>query len=615
MFSDFLFLRPAWLLILVPALFLIWLLARANFNSKSNWESQIDSALLPYLLQNPNASRHGFKWLLTLFISCLFATIALAGPVWKTQKLPVHKKSDALVIVADMSLSMYSQDVLPTRLERIRFKLIDLLEKRKEGTTALIVYAGDSHLVSPLTDDSNTLINFIPALKPEIMPIFGSQVGPALQMAIDLLDQSAVDSGHIFLITDGIDQPSEFIQTVKNSNYILTVLGIGTSKGAPIYMPNNNSFGYLRGANGELIIPTLDHDNIKSLVEAAGGSYHSFDSSSKDIDFLLETNSAYIDANKEAGKEFSIRIDQGYLLLFLCIPGLLFLFRKGLLYIVVLTLTMQFMPLPVYADWWADLWHNDDQQGYDLIQKNMPNKAAQKFNNPDWQASAYYLHEDYAAAAQIWGQDKSANGRFNLGNALAFKGQLIEAINAYAEALSLNPEHKDAAFNRKLLEKLLKTSNENKTSNGTNNKTDGPKQQEQSSQPQQEDRQTSSRQDSQQAPQDTKIDQNTAEQQFDEATNSFDQKQPEQQNSKANAIKAEQQQDESTPTAADAGQQDKDEELSQQDELDRQNKQSLQQWLRRVPDNPGELLKRKFKYESQQKKLNGKQLPREEKIW
>src|SRR5690606_35107252 len=133
------------------------------------------------------------RWLLPLIISgWLIACIAAAGPSWQKIQQPVSKQQDALVIVLDLSLSMYAEDEQPSRLVRARRKINDILQQRKEGLTALITYSGDAHVVVPLTDDGNTIINLLPALEPAIMPSFGSNIRAALQLAQQQLDNAAI---------------------------------------------------------------------------------------------------------------------------------------------------------------------------------------------------------------------------------------------------------------------------------------------------------------------------------------------------------------------------------------------------------------------------------------
>ncbi len=171
---NFHFLRPEWFYALIPAAILFALLRYRN-SHHSNWETAIEPHLLEHILDNPDSqvSRSPFT------SSCCYLAdrqpIALAGPVWRKTPQPVHEREDALVVIFDLTQSMLATDVKPNRLVRAKRKLIDLLEMRDEGVTALVVFAGDAHTVSPLTDDTNTIAAMIPALDPHRAPAPGSR--------------------------------------------------------------------------------------------------------------------------------------------------------------------------------------------------------------------------------------------------------------------------------------------------------------------------------------------------------------------------------------------------------------------------------------------------------
>ena len=139
-----------------------------------------------------------------MLVAWILATIAIAGPVWRQTPQPVHEREDALVVIFDLTKSMLATDVKPDRLVRAKRKLIDLLELREEGVTALIVFSGDAHVVSPLTDDTKTIAAMIPALSPDLVPAPGSALAPALVKAVDLFRDGGTASGRILIITDEI---------------------------------------------------------------------------------------------------------------------------------------------------------------------------------------------------------------------------------------------------------------------------------------------------------------------------------------------------------------------------------------------------------------------------
>ncbi|MDH5298405.1 MAG: VWA domain-containing protein, partial [Desulfobulbaceae bacterium] len=184
--TNFHFLRPLWLLAVLPGAGLFYALWRRH-GQGGQWQKVIDAALLPFLMGRDLADNRSHRPLTALLAAWLLASVSLAGPTWEKLPQPVHKKQDALVLIQDLSLSLYAQDLAPDRLTRARHKLMDILAARTEGTTALIVYAGDAHVVCPLTDDTRTIAAMLPALSPELMPRYGSNIEEAVELALQLL--------------------------------------------------------------------------------------------------------------------------------------------------------------------------------------------------------------------------------------------------------------------------------------------------------------------------------------------------------------------------------------------------------------------------------------------
>ena len=190
MIEEFHFIRPEWLLAVVPILGLAWFWFRRT-RSGSAWQSAISKELLPVLL-DVEETRSG-QWLRGLILGSLtVATVGLAGPTWEKLPQNVEQKSDALVVLLDLSLSMWAEDVKPSRIVRARQKVTDILRARKEGMTALVAYAGDAHAVVPLTDDVATIENLLGALDPGMMPVLGSNPGHGLEIAKELLSNACL---------------------------------------------------------------------------------------------------------------------------------------------------------------------------------------------------------------------------------------------------------------------------------------------------------------------------------------------------------------------------------------------------------------------------------------
>ena len=572
--ANFHFLRPEWFYALFPAL-LLYLLLGYRRSHHSNWEQAIDPHLLPHLLDNPD-QKVSRSPLALLLLAWMLATLALAGPVWRKTPQPVQEREDALVILFDLTRSMLATDVKPDRLVRAKRKLIDLLELRDEGVTALVVFAGDAHTVSPLTDDTRTIAAMIPALSPDIVPAPGSQLTPALEGAIQLFRNGGMASGRILIITDEI---RDLVAAQKaagryRNTYPVSVMSVGTREGAPIpLVPRRPDLGFLKDAGGNLVIPKLNTQALQDFAELAGGRYSPMTLTEEDLDYLLADQPLPEDAAfRELEQEFDVWFEEGPWLLLLLLPLASLAFRRGWLWSLALLVA-----LPVHqtrASLWDDLWQTRDQQGMRALESGDARLAADLFENRAWKATAHYRGENFDDAARQFGDIDTSSGKYNLGNAFARQGLFNEAIEAYQQALALDPDNEDAEFNRALIEKLLQEQQQQQQQN--QNPEDSEQQQDQEqNQQEQESRDQQDRQEQNQASQ--------------------EQQQPEQQEQQQQEQQAQQPEPQQSEQAS-----------AQESRLDEEEQQALQQWLRRVPDDPGGLLRNKFRQQYEARLKEGK---------
>ena len=569
--QEFHFLRPWWLLGALPAVALAALWARRHL-AASHWQDAVEPRLLNALLERAQHGSH--RWAVwATALALLVGAAALAGPTWQRLPQPVERKEDGLVILLDLSLSMYAQDLSPSRLARAGHKIADVLRQRDEGFTALVAYAGDGHIVAPLTDDVRTIENLLTALSPAMMPVFGSNPASALDLALELFANARMGQGRMLMVTDGIDRVSE-VAARCSRRFPLSILGVGTAAAAPIPLDFANQPGqHLRDSQGHLVQAPLDGDRLATVADLCHGRYRSIGVGDGDISHLLATPLPGEDASQEVDREFDVWADFGYWGAVLLLPVLLLGFRRGVLACVLVCL----LPFPASANLWDDLWQRRDQQGWQALRNESPEEAAQLFEDRGWRNAARYRSQDYQGAARGWRQARNPTDHYNLGNALAQLGDYQGAIAAYDQALSNAPDHEDAAFNKALMEQLLEQQAGEEAQSGSQ-----PTPGENDDQPAQQDDQGGDGQQQGEAdPAEADSNQGTGQQ---EQTDQGDQ-----------------------PASADTAQAE-----GGRDE----QQEALEQWLRRVPDDPGGLLRRKFQYETNQRLRQGDYRNREqEKIW
>ncbi|WP_027148509.1 vWA domain-containing protein [Methylobacter tundripaludum] len=581
--AEFHFIRPYWLLAVLPYLAILVLMLR-NKLSQGNWSAVCDAALLPYLLQEKAVNQS--RWPITAgAIAALLAIIALAGPTWERLPSPVFRNDSALVIALDLSRSMDAADIKPSRLIMARYKIADILKQRKDGQTALLVYAGDAFTVTPLTDDTETIESQLSALNTDIMPSQGSNTASALEKAVELFKQAGLQKGRILLVTDGVDMDKTLAAVKTLDKYQLSILGVGTDDGAPIALPEG---GFLKDERGNIVVPKLNSSDLEKLAQAGNGVYQTITANDADIQTVLASMDRSV---QQQGKQNDNLLldqwaDKGPWLLLLALPLAALTFRKGLLCFALLLI----LPLPKnsYALGWQDLWQTQDQQAQQAYKKQDYAKAAEQFGNPDWKAAAQYKAGEYDKALESLKSSKSASGAYNQGNALAKVGQLEEAIKAYEKALAMNPNDADAKHNKEVVEKELekqkqeqKKQDQQKKDDKQQPKGDSEKNKE-GEQSEKSDEQKQSEQKPEQKPEQKQSDQQQSE---------------EKQQDKAGEKKPEAEK----PQQAEQGKDEAKEQAKQQApvkaEPTDEQQQANEQWLKRIPDDPAGLLKRKFKYQ------------------
>ncbi len=597
------FLRPEAFYAFIPLALFIVLYLTGKATSLS-WKSVCDERLLPYIL-TAGGKKSSLLPMLLIVLATALSIIAMAGPVWKQLPQPVFREASALVIALDLSQSMQATDVKPSRLDRARLKVLDLVKARKGGQTALVVYAATAFTVTPLTDDDNTIANLVPSLEPALMPAQGSNAASALELAAELLQQAGVSRGDVLVITDGIfDDASAAIDRLTADGHRLSIMGVGTTEGSPIPL----SGGFLTDASGAIVITRLEPVPLQRAARRGNGVLVNMQADDSDIEQLADLFASKRVETEAEGTELKADIwqEEGPWLLLLVIPLVALWPRRG--WLLCIALYALPVPEPVYADdtetaWSIDtqnLWLRSDQKAMKAFDAGNAETAAKLFEDKDWKAAAHYRAGDYEAASRLLDSPGSSTGYYNKGNALAKLGNYQEAIKAYDEAISRDPGNEDARFNRELVQQVLEQQQQQSGDDQESQDEDKQRQDEQQS-GEQSDQQKhdESSQDQQQGQSDEKQQDSESEQDqlsdINERKDDESDKQEDEQSEQPEAQQAEQETDQEQLEA-----QQQDEAYEQEDAETVENQQAMEQWLRRIPDDPGGLMRRKFFYQYRQ---------------
>lgn len=591
-------LRPQllWALVLIVPAAVLWFLRQRDADV---WRQSVDAHLLPQLLVT--GGRRGWSGFVLAVVAYSVAVVAMSGPSWRQTERPVYQSNRPLVVALDLSSSINANDLPPSRLLQARAKLATLLRERAGGDVALLAYAGESFTVAPLTEDAANVALFLDALSPSVMPVDGKRADRAIEAAVQLLSQAGFKQGDILVMSDSADESAESAARVARSRgFNVSTLGVGSARGAAY-----------RAASGEIAQARLDEASLRDLASQGGGRYAPLAADDADLRALGVLDPAQQPAADAAAAANGSKtwLDEGYWLLFPVMALALLAFRRRAAVMVLALLCVGPFVEPAQAAE-GTLWQRADQ-----VQQQRLDAGVQA-----------YRKGDFAAALKAFEAVPTDQGWYNLGNALARQGRYDDAIAAYDRALRQQPQLQDAIANRAAVDAARKRQQQNKDGKGKpqQNQNKGDKQQDQNKDGQGKPEQTAGKdgkdgkggqdgQDGKPSSQPPKDGQTPGppspagqgkQKQPDSPPQTPD-AQAQQQADAAQRRKMEQAMAQAGAKGAPSKEQQAAAAAAAETPEQREQRQAVDAWIRRVPDDPGSLLRAKFRLEHERRQRDG----------
>lgn len=260
-----------WLLLLVPVLAAFWFLMRQRQKSKLRkfGDLELVRQLMPDVSRWRSAAKYGL-----LLGSLTLLIVAFARPHWGSGTKTEKRTGIEIIIAMDISNSMRAEDVTPSRLDRAKMMVENLVDKFSNDKIGLIVFAGDAFVQLPMTSDYVSAKMFLSSIDPTMIGTQGTDIATAIDMAEHSFSQDEQVGKAIVVITDGEDHEGgavEAAEDAKNRGMRVFVLGVGSTGGAPI--PDPSSGKYMIDETGNTVMSILNEDMCRQIAQAGGGSY------------------------------------------------------------------------------------------------------------------------------------------------------------------------------------------------------------------------------------------------------------------------------------------------------------------------------------------------------
>lgn len=434
---SFHFIRPLWLLGLIPVALIVIALVRHKDSRRAS-RGVVADHLLPYLVSTSSSTKTWLSPHLLLGAALTLVTLALAGPAWQREPAPFADDDAALVVAIEVTPTMLAQDIQPSRLQRATQKIGNLLERRKGSATALVAYSGSAHLVMPLTEDGDLIARFAAELVPEIMPAEGDVADQAIALAQRQLTAAGV-AGSVLLVTDGVatDTVSRIASNQTAAQPKVHIYAVGAGIDATVSADSPPA-------------PPLDLANVEAAADAGRGSLVVVSPDSEDIDRLAGTiETQFTDAPDVAGGQRWK--DAGYWLTPVIALLALGWFRPGWnIQWQAAAIGAAFLSLGSPTANAQSAFATQDQTAQRLFDAGEFAAAAERYTEPMHQGVAWFRAGEFEQAADAFGRTGTPEGLYNRGNALLMRGNYEAAIASYEQALQSQPDWPEAKANLNL---------------------------------------------------------------------------------------------------------------------------------------------------------------------
>lgn len=473
------------LILLCPVIFILeYMFGRNSFYSLQKLRKFIDAHLIKYIVSKGESRRKAYFRLGSLFLFIIFTAFALANPRWDFTEIESYKPNTNIIFLLDVSNSMLAEDEKPNRLERAKQEISDVMTNVENANFALIAFAHQAHVISPLTDDKDNLNYLLPSVTTDIVSIQGSNVAAAIIAAKQLIKTSESGVNYIVVLSDGGFESLSDVPRLDKQTEIITY-GFGTPEGAPI--PDADG-SFIKNNNNKIVLSKLEQRNMENLA-GSKGLYVKATYLDDDVSQLKSKILSKMIVEKSKYSNMRVWNDRFYIFVILAMLVLAPFFARGARFpVIIVMLSLPFSSnaeeiknklstdMLNFKNIEYNFFNNQNEQAEIDFHKRKYSTAAKKFTSDYNKGVSYYRAKKYDKAEENFAKDKSVTSTYNLGNAQLRQFKLEDAIRSYENVLKREPAHQDAKFNLEIAKKMLKRQQEEQKKNEQDRKNDKDKQ-------------------------------------------------------------------------------------------------------------------------------------------